>query len=93
MASNHGRTRRHTHKKKRTDSDRSPEYMAVKLCDYCGKQCYHTRASAKESARVNHPSQVMHTYSCEERPGITWFHISSIPADHLRQLRDKDFYA
>lgn len=89
MPSSQGKSRRHTHKKKAPDRRSSPGYMAVGICQTCGKQCYTSRDDAKRSARVNHPGQVMHIYSCEERPGIFWWHLSSIPADKLKQLRER----
>jgi hypothetical protein len=67
--------------------------MARKVCDVCGKQCYLTRDEAKQSARVNHPGQAMHVYQCEESAGIKWWHLSSIPADKLKQLRDREYRA
>ena len=89
MPSNKGRTRRHTHKKKAADTGFSP-YMAHKVCAACGKQCYLTREEAKRSARINHPGKVMHVYECTEPSGNKWWHLSSIPADKLKRLRDRE---
>lgn len=90
MPSSKGRGRRHTHKTKRPDANGFTPYMGRKICDTCGKQCYLTREEAKRSARVNHPGQAMHEYSCEEPSGNVWWHLSSIPADKLTQLRDRE---
>jgi hypothetical protein len=89
VASSKGRNKRHTHRVKRPVSDGFVPYMASKLCEVCGKQCYSTREDAKHSARVNHPGKAMHVYYCEEPSGIVWWHLSSIPADKLTQLRDR----
>lgn len=93
MPSSKGRAQRHTHKNKRRDADGFTPYMAHKICGACGKQCYRTREEAKRSARVNHPGQAMHVYDCEESPGIKWWHLSSIPADKLKTLRDREHHA
>lgn len=63
--------------------------MSRKVCETCGKQCYLTRDEAKQSAKVNHPGQAMHFYTCEDTSGIKWWHISSIPADRLTWLRER----
>jgi hypothetical protein len=63
--------------------------MAHKECLTCGKQCYLTREEAKHSARVNHPGQAMHVYECAEPSGKVWWHLSSIPADKLTELRER----
>lgn len=90
MASSQGRNRRHAHKKKRSIPDGFTGYMARKVCAICGKQCYLTRDEAKHSARVNHPGTPMHVYTCEEENGTVWWHLSSIPADKLKTLRDRE---
>ena len=90
MPSNRGRGRRHTHKKKAPDGDRFSPYMASKVCSRCGKQCYSSRDEAKRSAKVNHPGKVMHVYWCEEFPGIIYWHLSSIEAYKLKELRDRE---
>lgn len=64
--------------------------MSHKVCGTCGKQCYLTRDEAKRSARVNHPGQAMHVYTCEEPAGKTWWHLSSMPADKIKELRDRE---
>jgi hypothetical protein len=90
VSSAKGRGRRHLHKGKRPVNDGFTPYMAFRRCTVCDKQCYPTRAEAKRSARVNHPSQVMHVYMCEEDTGKQWWHLSSIPADKLTELRDRE---
>ncbi len=89
MPSSKGRGRRHTHRNKGKDTDGFSPYMAYKVCSACGKQCYLTRDEAKRSAKVNHPGQAMHAYECEEPTGKVWWHLSSIPAYKLKELRDK----
>ena len=88
MPSSKGREKRHAHKRKTRDAAGFSTYMAHKACGGCGKQCYLTREEAKRSARVNHPGIAMHAYPCEEPSGKTWWHLSSIPADKLKELRD-----
>jgi hypothetical protein len=90
VPSSKGRTRRHTHKTKRPDADGFTPYMSHKVCAVCGKQCYLSREEAKKSGRVNHPGQAMHVYTCEEPSGKTWWHLSSMPASKLTQLRDRE---
>jgi hypothetical protein len=85
MPSSKGRSRRHSHKQKTRDIDGFSRYMAHKVCDTCGKQCYLSRAEARHSARVNHPGQAMHVYKCQEASGRVWWHTSSIPADRLAE--------
>lgn len=90
MPSSKGRDKRHTHKFKRRDTAGFSPYRAHKICAACGKQCYLSREEAKRSAKVNHPGQVMHVYECEEPSGKVWWHLSSIPADKLKKLRDRE---
>jgi hypothetical protein len=90
VASKNGRGRRHTHRDKRPDSDGFTPYMSRKVCEACGKQCYLSREEAKRSARVNHPGQTMCEYPCTEPSGKVWWHLSSMPADKLRQLRERE---
>ena len=90
MPSSKGRGHRHTHVKKRPDNDGFTPYMARKVCTVCGKQCYLTREEAKYSARVNHPGQAMHIYKCGEPSGRVWWHLSSMPAYKLKELRDRE---
>jgi hypothetical protein len=91
LASNksRGRGRRYAHVRKKPDSDGFVPYMAHTVCDACGKQCYLTREEARRSARVNHPGTAMHAYTCTEPSGKTWWHLSSIPAYKLKELRDQ----
>ena len=89
MPSSKGRKRRHTHKRKGPDTEGFSPYMAYKICGTCGKQCYLTREEAKHSARVNHPGYAMHAYQCTEPSGKVWWHLSSIAADKLAELREK----
>ena len=86
----HGGNRRHTHRNKGPDTDGFTPYMASKSCEACGKQCYRTRDEARQSAKVNHPGQVMHEYTCTEPSGKAWWHISSIPASRLTILRERE---
>lgn len=92
MPSSKGRNKRHAHKNKRQDASHVPAYLARKVCDACGKKCYLTRDEAKRAAKVNHPGQVMHEYTCTEPSGLEWWHLSSIPAAKLRRLRDQRHY-
>jgi hypothetical protein len=89
VPSSKGRARRHSHKRKGPDTEGFSPYMAYKVCETCGKQCYLTRAEAKRSARVNHPGYAMHEYQCTEPSGKVWFHLSSIDADKLSELRER----
>jgi len=89
MASKQGRSRRHTHREKKPLNDGFSQYTARKTCETCGKACYLTRDEAKRSARVSQPGKVMHAYQCTEPSGQTWWHMSSIPADKLKELRDR----
>lgn len=93
MASNQGRSRRHAHKKKGRDAHGHTSSLAARVCKLCGKQCYRSRDEAKRATKIIHPGQVMHFYDCEESPGIFWWHSSSIPADQLKKLRDREHYA
>lgn len=90
MASIRGRGRRHTHRYKKRASDGFTPYIAIKTCAACGKQCYRSRDEARQSAKINHPGQVMHAYECEEPSGQRWWHLSSIPAGKLKRLRDRE---
>lgn len=90
MPSSKGRSQGRAHKRKKRDGYGYASYMAYKVCGTCGKQCYLTREEAKRSGKVNHPGQVMHVYDCEEPSGKTWWHLSSIPAGKLTELRDRD---
>ncbi len=89
MASGQGKSRRHAHLKKRPDDDGFTRRMSHKTCDTCGKCCYLTRSEAKKAAKVNHPGQVMHEYECAEPSGKVWWHLSSIPAGKLKELRKR----
>jgi hypothetical protein len=90
MPSSRGRSKGRAHKRKVRDTAGFSPYMAHKVCGTCGKQCYLTRDEAKRSGRVNHPGQAMHVYECEEPSGKKWWHISSIPAGKLSELRDRE---
>jgi hypothetical protein len=90
MPSSKGRGQRRAHRRRTRDTDGFSPYMAHKICGTCGKQCYLTREEAKRSARVNHPGQAMHVYDCTEPSGKVWWHLSSLPADLLAELRDKE---
>lgn len=90
MSSSKNRWKRHAHKHRRASESGFSGYMAQKICAECGKQCYRTRDEAKRSARVNHPGVSMHAYECLEPTGQSWWHLSSIPADKLKHLRDNE---
>lgn len=89
MASSKGAGRRHTHKEKRSESRGYVRRTSLKYCDSCGKLCYLSRDDAKKAARNNHPGQTMHVYECEEPSGRRWWHISSIPAMKLEELKNR----
>lgn len=88
-SSDKNRARRYAPRKKKAESRGFPSTLAYKRCETCGKQCYVSRNEARRSAKVNHPGQVMHLYECTEPSGRKWWHLSSIPADKLKTLKDR----
>jgi hypothetical protein len=90
VPSKKGQAQHRAHRQKTRDVSGFAPYMAFKVCETCGKQCYPTREAARQSARVNHPGQAMHIYWCREASGRKWWHLSSMPAARLAQLRDRE---